>query len=296
MHLTQSTIVKYEKGFPLPESKRGEFSEIFGVPESYFTTAKHDPKVDELLAEAFGKLLNINIESLAEMFASEPYELEISQEVAFRLLQAAYYYKSNQFEQGDELSDNFISLFIEDEQQLKANDTLLKYYYLYKYELNFKDNNLEECYNYCKLLAEITTDNHQKGRCLVLMCQILYRCKFINEAWNSINDAIAFIETFGQGILLAGAYVTLSSVLIFTKLHNEALKVLQKIENINQTINNSNIAAAIVQHRGLIFSKTKEYQKAIKNYEIAYSNAKYPQLQTNALISLISGQSKVLNT
>jgi len=295
IHLTQPNIVRYEKGAPLPEDKRQEFSKAFKVPVTYFTATKPDPKVDELLDDTFGKLLNINIEPLAEMFASEPYELEISQEVAFRLLQAAYYYKSNQFEQGDKLSDNFISLFIEDEQQLKDHPTLLKCYYLYKHELNFKDNNLEECSNYCQLLAEIVDDNHQKGRCLVLMSQTAFRRGLMNKALTSTNKAITFIETFDKGLLLLGAYVTQSSVLISFKIYEDALEVLQEIENINQTINNPNIAAAIVQHRGFIFSKTKDYQKAIENYEMAYSNSKYPHNQLKLLISLISCHLKTKN-
>jgi len=240
-------------------------------------------------------LFLLKVSSLFGNNSKEPYELEISQEVAFRLLQTVYYYKSNQLEKGDRLSENFIPVFIENVEKIKDNTTFLKYYYSYNYELNFKNNALEECYNYCKLLSEMLTDNHQKGRCLILMCQTLYRRKHVNEAWNSINKAIEFIETFDEGVLLSGAYVTLSSVLVFFKLYDEALKVLQKIEDISKVNGNTNITATLFQHRGTIFLRKKDYQKAIENFEMAYSKVKYPQIKSSILISLISCHLKTKN-
>jgi len=295
IYLTQSTVAKCESGISLCKSTLQEIAEKFEIPWSYFTPTEKDPEIDSILDMAFGKLLNINIESLAEVFDKEPYELEISQEVAFRLLQTVYYYKSNQLEKGDQLSENFIPLFIENAEQIKDNATLLKYYYLYNYGLNFKNNALEECYNYCKLLSEMLTDNHQKGRCMVLMCQTLFRRKFINEAWSLTNKTIEFIETFDKGVLLAGAYVTLSSILATLKLYDEALEVLQKLENINESNNNLDALAVLFQHRGIIFSRKKEYQKAVEIHEMAYSNAKYPHNQVKILISLISCHLKTKN-
>jgi len=295
IHLTQPNIARYEKGVPLPQNIRQALSEVFGVSESYFMATKPDPKVDALLEDTFCKLLNINIESLSEVFEREPYDLEISQELAFRLLHIVYYYKNNQFKQGDKLYDDFIALFIDNEQQLEDHATLLKCYHLYKYELNFKDNNLEECYNYCKLLTGIVTNDHQKGRCLVLMSQTLSKRGFMNEALLSINKAIAFIETFDKGMLLAGAYVNHSSILVNFKLYNEALETLQKLENINKVTANQDASAVLFQHRGAIFLRTKEYQKAVENYELAHSNAKYPHIQIKILISLISCHLKMKN-
>jgi len=293
--LTQSSITRHENGAPLYKELCQELSVGFGVPESYFMDAKKDPDVDLLLEGAFEKLLNINNKSLDELFSRNSYELEISQEVALKLLQAVYYYKNNRYEDGDKLSENFISVLIENEEQVKGNATLLKCYYLYNYELNFKNNKLDECYRYCKLLSEIVTDNYQKGRCLVLISQTSFRRGFMSEALLSVTEAIKFIETFDKGLLLSGAYVTYSSVLTNFKLYDEALEVLQKLENINKVNGYDDITAALLQHRGIIFSRKKEYQKAVRNYEMAYSNAKYPHIKIKILISLISCHLKTRN-
>jgi len=296
IYLSQTHIANLETGrYPFSKELIQNLSMIFDVPQCYFEPKEKNCKFDESLENSFEMLLSPNTsESFTELFSIETYDFEINQEVAFRLLQTVYYYKNNRF---DNCNNNlsFISTFIDDETSIKNNPTILKYYLLYAYHLNFHKNNLEQCYQYCKLLFEVVENEHLRGRILILMVQTLYRNKLINEALISINEAIKFIEKFDEGLLLSGAYVTLSSVLIHFKNYDEALRILTKIEDINKKYCDEDIFSILLQHRGVIFKRRKEYLKAIENYEKAYHVAKNTHNQGRILISLIICFLKVKN-
>jgi len=296
IHLSQTHIANLETGrYPFSKELIQNLSMIFDVPQCYFEPREKNCKFDDLLESAFEILLSANTtESLAELFSAETYDFEINQEVAFRLLQTVYYYKNNRF---DNYNNNlsFISTFIDDDDSIQNNPNISKYYFLYAYQLNFHKNKLDKCYHYCKLLFESVENEYLKGRILIIMAQTLYRNKLVNEALISINKAIKFIEKFDKGLLLLGAYVTLSSGLIHFKNYDEALQTLQKIEDINKEHCDEDIFSILLQHRGVIFKRRKEYLKAIENYEKAYRIAKNTHNQVRILISLIICHLKVKN-
>ena len=288
IYLSRTHIGNLETGrHSLTDSTIEKFCEVFNVPEIYFKSVERNDEFDLLLKKAFEDLLYNKTEKLYELFEKKIYHLEINQEVAFKLLQAVYYFKKNDFEKANKISENFISVFVKNVNLIKDEIVLLKYYYLFCYEINFIENRLKDCYHYCKMISEITDDNYQKGRILVIQSQILFRNDFLNEALKSINETIDFIESFDKGFLLASANVALSSLLISFKFYDEALVTLKKLENINKRIENEDISSALLQHRGIIFERRKEYLKAIENYEKAYHIAKNHHNQIEFLISLI---------
>ena len=293
--LSQAHVANLEIGrYPFSNELIQNLSIIFDVPQSYFEPVQKNCELDRLLENTFETMFSTNIESLAELFSTKTYDFEINQEVAFRLLQTVYYYKNNQF---DNCDNNllFISTFIEDDASIQNNPTILKYYFLYAYQLNFHKNKLDKCYHYCKLLFESVESEYLKGKILILMAQTLYRNGLMSEALVSISEAIKFIEKFDEELLLSSAYVTLSSVLIHFKNYGEALKILTKIEDINKEHYNEDFLSVLLQHRGLIFKKKKAYPKAIDNYEKAYHIAKNTHNQIRILISLIICNLKAKN-
>lgn len=204
--------------------------------------------------------------------------------------------KKNDFEPAANLINHFIPTFIRNAKQIDDHPILLKYYHFYLYETNFKENNLNECLEHSKILSEIITDKKQKGRFMVFNSQTLFRKGLLHNNYTSINKTIEFIKSFDNGLLLASAYVNLSSTLIAFKLHDEALENLKKIKSINDQYNNEDLYAVYLHHRGTVLKNSKKYIEAIEDLEIAYNCAKHPHNQIRILISIIICNLKLKQT
>jgi len=285
---SRSHVSNLEKNrSPLTVQNILKLCNFFEVPQNYFSPCDYRPKFRDELEASFEKLLYNDTECLHSFFSKDGYDLEVGQEVAYRLLQAVYYLKKNDFELATNLINNFIPTFIKNAEQIADNLTLQKYYHFYLYEKNFKENSLNECLEHSKILSELATDQKQKGRFMVFQSQILYRKGLLHENYTCINKTIDFIKSFDSGLLLASAYVNLSSVLLDFKLYDEALENLEKIKLINIQHNNKDLHAVYLHHRGLVLKNTKQYIEAIENLEAAYNCAKHPHNQTKMLISII---------
>jgi len=297
IYLSQSQVARLENGkSPLAESIIENLAKTFHVPEHYFHICSKSTENDAVLENAFVRLLYNDIKTVQQLFEQKPFDYEISQEVKFRLLQVIYFYKKNEFDKGQCISDNYIPLFIKTEDDAKECSTLLKFYYLYMVELNFKENKLDICHQYYQLLLNIVTDKYHQARLHLLMAQASVRNAMLSRSLTEINHTISLLESLDSDFLLSSAYLTKSAIFIRLALYDEALRILEKSEAFNKKINNIDIQASIFQNRASIYTKQKKYEKAMKSYVEAYELVTNSHNQSILLISLIICNNKLKNS
>ena len=274
IYASRTTISALENGERrLKESVIKELSDVFEVPDAYFRSNPYCKDLEIELEIAFEKLFTLEVVSTDDIFMNNRYDLEIGQEVAFRLLQAIYFYKKNDFEKGDCIAYHFVAKFNIDENEIKNNATLFKYFIFFKYELSFRESNLNACHHYAKQLLELVDSQKQKSVARVFLAQALFLKGSVEEAYSVMEVAVETIETFDEGFLLASAFINLSSILIYLNFCDRALEVLQKVERMTHKLENDDLKSLLLYQRGEMCRKRKEYEEALSYYERAYDLA-----------------------
>jgi len=71
-------------------------------------------------------------------------------------------------------------------------------------------------------------------------------------------------------------------------MYKECLEVLNSIEKLNINLKNDDYTTLIHQHRGIIFKKLKDYDKAVLNYQISLNRSVNNISRTRTHITLIN--------
>ena len=281
----QSYISKIEKGSTKITSNLAEnFSVLFDVPPVYFKESS-DVVNDYDFEQFFNNLLLNKYEINRPCFENEKFDISISKEVEYKLLQASFYYKTNLISKGDCVTKNFLSLFtIEDFEQ---NSTITKYYYLYMYELNLANYNLDMCCHYCDLLLDLLTDDFQRARVMLNKSNALMRNGRLYDSFKYLEETLYFIRTSNSDIWLARAYLSQSSLFLKLNLDEEALRLLNQVENMIDPKEHPEFMAGVFHNLGAIYGRRGNYVDSLTKYESAISLKKENQGTLLTLISLI---------
>jgi tetratricopeptide (TPR) repeat protein len=286
--LTQSHVAKIENGHhELTDSTASLTAEVFQLPQSYFTITGRDSNLDEKLEGIFEKILQNDTEGLEVFFFFFIYNANLRQELGWMLLKVSYLFQIREYQEAERLICSYLDTFLNDGIKGSEATNLRKYYYLYLYEANLKENRLTECQRLLNLLLKETKTGKQKAKLLIMKAQVSFRNSKYGKALKYADEAVSLAKYLEADKLLSHSLVIKSALFIHLKLYDESLEVLESLKEVLRNSDFEHFRAAAHQHKGLILSQRKMFPESYLNYEKAYELSKTPEGTMTILVSMI---------
>ena len=292
---SRSYIGNVEKGTIKPSNEfLNQLASHFCITKDYYDdNHEEDLEISEQLNNLSQSLLNNDLGNAAKISQKFPIVvLNPQQELFKNLLIGAMLCQKRDKSKLREV-DNYLSVFLPDSTAIiTLSPKIQMYYYLYWfYRLEF-ESRLDECLKVSEELRTFSSDKLYQSKIDLNVVNIYLQQNRSDEAFILINKIIPILEGYEMPDLLSQAYINLSRAYGKFQLYDKCLEVLERLDELIEKHRLIDKRAVLAQHRGFIYSQKKEFSKALKFYEEAYSLPKTPRREITLLNSLISASLK----